>query len=287
MSTRKFSTALAFSGLALISSNASAITKQCDRCSATDMEQVAYESLTQMRWEGPLYVVDGRGGVVRKYEYRSNQGPDWNPEFDLLEQWPQEVATEQLVITGVAKAAASLFEGRVPEQVIVNPGANDMPEDSYQALTNDGYDLKVDRYIKTMIGSEQYMNRFAQFLNEINGVGAFNPNAITVRVELIYQDGSRAMYTFNLSTGQYERSELSTRDSAGHLIPETKDAMLGKTYDFENAALGDARALDDLADLADRARDFGFTVRDVTKYEPGTKYSMTCSGDICTITAHY
>jgi len=111
------------------------------------MDSLAASSLSQYRY-GPLYVADLRGGVVRKYYRMSNEGPNFDPEYDVLEVWAQEV-TPEVGVSGHMQQAGILARQLV-EQVVVNPNRPDLPSDAQQALSRTDMDDDMDAYIKSM-----------------------------------------------------------------------------------------------------------------------------------------
>lgn len=257
-----------------------AVTRQCDRCTPQQMEAVAYNSLGEMAQWGPLYVVDLRGGVVRKYIYMTDWTPETDPETDPINVWPQEVAVEPHIVAGVqeghtyAKASA--------EQIIVNTDAPGLPKDAYQALQRTDMDGAIDQYIKTMSTSHR-LNEFAAWADRFAGGPYFNPKALLVAMVLRYQDGSQAVLYYDVETGTYKRKPDSSRDGSGNLIPEKKEQTVGITYAFPNSNVGNMNTLEDFVDLGNRLRAMGVPITDRSKYETGPTYAYVCMSDVCFI----
>lgn len=257
---------------------AQALTKLCFSCSATEMNQMAWDSVTEMASGGPLYTVDLRNGIVRKYEYRNNVTGDWNPEFDPFEQWAEEVAVEPNISAGVSEVGGYMRAAST-ENIILPDGTPGMPGDVFDAVQHSSFDDDVAYFIDTT-SARSWFNRASDALQIIQGT-FFNPNAIKVYVKISWQDGTNAMYGWDPIQKTWVRIPNTARDGRGNLIPELPEQVAGKKYTFPNAVIPGSDAADDYHDMWDHIRNLGIKVIDATDGVGSCGYRMTCTPDGC------
>ena len=101
MLIRKFG--LAFAALFTMFAARSATTARvmCHSCTDQQIEAMAWEHLGPLRTYGPHYFVDLDRGVIRKYIYRDNMTPEFDPEYDAFEAWVELAPVEPQLITAV------------------------------------------------------------------------------------------------------------------------------------------------------------------------------------------
>lgn len=256
--------------------DAQAVTKQCDRCSLNEMNLLAGQNLAAMRYS-PLYVIDARGGVVRKYVRRTNQGPGFDPEIDVLEVWA-ELASVEPSVSGHIQQASVYYAAMGNETVVVNVDPN-LPVDAHQAISRTDLDGPMSNYIRSHAHSNA-LNQFVVWLDSYMG-GLFDPTKISAIIEVIYQDGSRARYKYDRNTDSYKREPKTSRDKNGNLIPEAPGDSAGITYVFKNAD-ADTESYDDFVDMFNRLASQGVTITD-GRSGTGSGIGMVCTAEHCVI----
>lgn len=269
---------IAGSMLLATSLQAQALTKLCVNCSAEEMNQLAWDSVTEMASGGPLYAVDLRNGVVRKYEYRNNVTGDWNPEVDPFEQWAEEVVVEPNISAGVAEVGGYMRAAST-ENIILPRNTPGMPSDVFDAMQHSSYDDDIAYWIDTN-SARSYFNRAADALQLIRNL-FFDPNAIRVYVKLFWEDGSNAMYGWDSIQKTWVRMPNTARDGRKNLIPERPEQVKGQKYDFPNAVIPGSDAADDYHDMWDHIKNMDIDVIDATGGLGACGYTMTCTPDAC------
>jgi hypothetical protein len=237
------------------------------------------------RW-GPLYVVDVEGGVVRKFAFFSNVTGEANPDLSPINIWVEEVPVENDVAVNVQHAGT--LARKADDFVIVNPGVPNMPEDAHDALGRSSLDIHISDYIQSMT-THRFHNELADWLDIIPPNQFFDPSKLSANVELIYQDGSRALYKYDTNHDRFFVVPNTSRDSNGNLIPEKReDVDRGgvQYYDFTRAS--PERNFDDYNDMVNRLGHLGVPISIIGGPVGGSgeKYSMICAGDICTVYVH-
>ncbi len=263
----------------MASMQAQAIGKYCFGCSAAEMNQLAWESVTEMASQGPLYALDLRNGVVRKYEYRNNVTGSWNPEFDPFEQWAEEVPVESNVAAGVADVG-NYMRAASHESIILPPNTPGMPSDVYEAITTSSYDDDIAYWIN-LNSTGDFYNRAADALQLISTW--FGSEGLRVYVKFQWQDGSSAMYGWDSVQKTWVRIPNTARDGRKNLIPESKEQLSSKTYLFPNATVGGSDAADDFYDMWNYIKGMEVPVIDGTGGLGGYGYKMVCTPDRCDI----
>ncbi|MGH8602555.1 MAG: hypothetical protein ACREXR_07190 [Gammaproteobacteria bacterium] len=273
---------IAIAALCVVSAfqSANATTQQCDNCDEYTIQRIANDNIYSLKMSGPLYVVDLEQGTVRKFVYRNNWTPESNPEFDPFEEWVEEWPAEASFVSGIQRAGQ--LARAAPDIVIVNPDRNDLPIDAHAAINTTIYDGPIGQYIQTM-SVDHGTNELVSWLRGLEGNAFFSPQSLTKQIKLLYQDGSSAIYFYDIHEGVYKKMPKSSRDSAGNLIPEKKDDATGLTYEFPNALDGNDRSLDDFADMEERLRRLGYKFVDATSNHSGPTLVMTCTDTTCTI----
>jgi len=101
-------------------------------------------------------------------------------------------------------------------------------------------------------------------------------------MEVIYQDGSRALYQYDPKIEKYVRVPDSSRDASGNKIPETKQQAVGITFYFPNSNAGDERAYDDFVDMYSRLTNMGVPIINMSPGS-GATHAIVCVEGSCTV----
>lgn len=223
--------ALGLFALGFYSSNAQAAILYCFGCTPEQMANVAGEELLSKgiyEAHPPAYVINWGNGTVRKYAFFSNWTEDWDPEFDILETWFSEVPVEDSVQQNVTR----IFSVAPTTRYV----AYAFPGSAWDVVQSANADQQAVNWIHTQwIDSEA---RIMDYLNDFSfGL------QVAYYIQVIFDDGSSAIYTFNEEVREWERRDGSAKDSNGNLIPEKRDDYArGGTqiYEFEGDGIGDA-----------------------------------------------
>lgn len=259
---------------------AQAITKPCDGCSADQMYEMAFDSLSEMRIHGPLYVADLRRGMVRKYEYRNNIGSGWSPGNEV-EEWAEETAVESNISAGVSEVGGLIRAASSTERIVIPPNTLGMPEDVFEAIRQSSFDDDIAYWINLKTTAD-FFNRASDALQAISGTW-FNPGSLRVHVQVQWSNGSSALYKWDSTLKTWVRVENTARDGRGNLIPESKGQVDGKQYNFPNAAETGSPAADDFYDMLRHFQGLGIQIVDGRGGLGGYGYFMTCTPSACHI----
>jgi hypothetical protein len=263
-----------------LSFQAQASTVACDNCSAAQMGAVAYERSAHIAQYGPLYVVDLRNGVVRKYGYFTNWHAGMDPEVDQFLDWIDEMPVEQHIAQGVAEVGGHMRAASSTEYVHVgdNPPSW-MPTDVFDAMTQSHFSDDITYWINTHSSADEWSAAAAK-LGTIGG-GWFDPSGLAVTVILGWRDGSKATYKWDHNQQAWIRVENTARDGNGNLIPEARAQVAAQEYVFPNAGEGGStEGADNFYDMWQYLTRLGVPVRDA-RTGPGVGFAITCTADIC------
>ena len=184
------------------------ITIQCFECTPQQMLLKAENAISYLH-APPAYVVDWNSGTVRKYVTFSNVTPEWNPEFDPLIIWTEEVPAESVVVSNIAAARATY------PAVFLRPHTG----------------IEVDGSAFYVIDSQHAENDLLEYVQEYFGPGGvqdvhdilaevlvFMEPEFTVRV--FYSDGTSVIVQY--LNGEWSRVEGEAKDARGNKIPEKR-----------------------------------------------------------------
>jgi len=250
------------------------------------MYQMSLESVEEMRGSGtdsrePLYLVALRNGVVRKYEYRNNIGPDWGPGQELFE-WTVEAEVEPHIAAGIAEVGGQMRAASSTESLILPPNTPGMPSDVFEAMKQSSFDDDISYWIKLNTHAN-FFNRAADALKGISG-RFFDPETLLrVYMKLQWPDGSSALYGWDSNQKTWVRLENTARDGRGNLIPENRSQIDGKQYNFPGAAEPGSPAADDFTDMWNHLRSMDVPINDARGGLGGYGYYMTCTPGSCDI----
>ncbi|GAA5077177.1 hypothetical protein [Lysobacter panacisoli] len=269
--------------LMAMSFQASAITKACYGCNSEQMADLAYHSTKEMLQQGPLYVVDLRNGVVRKYIYMNNWTPEWNPEFDPFEEWAAEVGVEAHISAAVSEVGG--WMRAASEEVLhIPPNDPSLPSDIFQAIAESHFDSQINGFINNN-STADYWNEAYDRLERISG-DYFNPSALHIYVRVYFSDGTNGLYRRDKVTKKWERIEGTERDSHGNKIPLSKIQAVAQVYVFETGMrepIG-GNANDDLNDMMEHLSRMGVPIIDARGGASTGRTVMICYENYCSIT---
>lgn len=236
---------------------ARATTLACDGCTEAQRYAAAATYADQtLRLRHTIYVVDVAGGQVSKYlfvrEVDRESGTSW---MEVEEQTPEAS------VLGLVSAAHDLGAGLAAAAAA--PGGNIMPSGPsypgsvYEDMTNPSYGPAVNNFIDlSNAGRAQRLHDLTSMFTPLEW---FNPDAVVVKAQVTYPDGSRATFTFNKQTGTWERVKGTERDSHNNVVPVsptdfTSEGGGERVFDFTGG--GDQ----DLIDFLQRASMFGIPI---------------------------
>jgi len=276
---------LAFLGLTF-SSAADARTEMCHSCTDQQMELIAWNQIGLLKLYGPLYLVDLDRGVARRYVYRDNMTPEFNPETDALDAWVESTPVEPQLVTAVQGISQEITTMKQEQaEVLLIPSQPGLPSSAYDALMNTAQHNALIDYIAE---HNKFNNVFLNWLSQFD-IPWLNEDYFAYPQPIKYETGDTAIYVYNKDTLRWERAPGSSRDAAGNSIPETKPEIAGpdggyREYDFVD--ITDPNVVTALDNFQDYVRLNGFRVEDTTSGQvPGSGgfYTATCAGDVCTI----
>lgn len=265
-------------GLLLASSfKANASTVNCFDCNALQMGQVANDHWSTLAQTGPMYIVDARNGVVRKFQYRM----EWSGnEDDPANSWIEEAPVPQNIIDGIAYAG-SLIRAASVDVVNANPSLPELPEDVYQAIAESRFDDVISAYINNHTNAAKH-NDARTWLDQLRA-DFFNPTAVMISIKFIMKDGSYFYLNQDKTTGKWTRVEGTERDSSGNKVPLTREQAVAKKYVFQNAWIGGTTdGSEDFYDLSRHLENMGVRIVNGT-YGQSVTYIlvMTCTPTDC------
>lgn len=272
---------LLLAGSFIFARDALAITEQCEGCTVEQMDQIAESKLFHIQQYGPLYIVNLRGNLVRKYEFRSNVTEETNPEFDPIHYWVEPVSVEPYIVQGINDV--HVLVRQAPEVLVVNPGRTDLPNDAHEALLRSDLSGNLDRYAKEMTNQSLY-DAIADRLGIIPQNPFFNPEGLRAPIKVYFQDGSSLILSYDKTTRQYKPVPGSHRDSKGHVIPLRREDVSPSEFRFDTE---DPNERDDFNDMVERLNRLGVPIVNVSHGSTGARYAISCSGDVCTIWVVY
>lgn len=236
-------------GMVQIIIPANAKVLHCDGCTNQEMYSEAVSYLIGVSPGSPIgafhtYVVNIDDGAVRKYTKVQNVPVD--PEEVVVTDY-LELAVEPEIeqfIADLHEIAATQggridLDGQSPSgtsravfgaSVFSSSG---FPSNAYENIQRPDLEANVQNYIDNKLIS--IAQKFATFMNAYNPFAGFNPDAILITIQVRFQDGSYAVYTYNNRLKQWDRVPGMSRDSNNNVIPETPEDVYGsgtRTYHF-------------------------------------------------------
>lgn len=275
---------LAFAALFTLfaASSANANTVMCHSCTDPQMNAMAFDHLGRIRMYGPHYFVDLDRGVIRKYIYRDNMTPEFDPEYDAFEAWVELAPVEPQLVTAVTGATQELvmMKGEA-RNVLTIPSRPDLPSDGYESVMNTAMENALRNYITN---NNKYYIMFASWFEPFD-IPFFNESYMSYPQPIEYASGDTAVYRYNKDSMKWERVPNTLKDAAGNSIPETAVAVGGggyQEYDFPDT--GDPQVLESMNNLIHYAGVSGYNVVDKTNGETrGGFYVVTCTETTCSI----
>lgn len=245
----------------------------CNNCTDTDMESVAVS-----KGVGIKYVYDLSGGFLSGYHVTREdlQPGQWTlvaspfePESWMLEQY---ALLHQFYLTN-----GNALHGREAVSAQAESGGH-----------VNGYDVtgsSVDRNRVSDYLGGNFTTVFASVMGSFGRAirlgGILTPD-VQLTVQVLFPDGSKAIYKFNWDTKKWEYVPKSAVDSNGNSIPESPEDLVNGTvgsgeFDF-NRPGGNPN---DLGDFLNRAAGMGIPIIDPTRRMACTNAgggAYTCRG---------
>lgn len=214
---------------------AEAKVEECNNCSISQMEEVAYLALDNapVPYNEVIYFVDMQGGNVGKFELFKDylnveEACVPSPievtfgcvEFRWVDNLPVEQQVRDYIILIRQLGATPIFL----------PASADLPQNGYELVQYPQKQDAVSQYLTTT-NAQQVQEAW----NALSFLGISVPAPVTVTVRM--PDGSTATYVWSPETKKFSLVKGSVRDSAGNRVPETPADVAGGVgtsleYDF-------------------------------------------------------
>lgn len=282
MLIRNFASAFAALFLIFAAKSATANTLMCHSCTDLQMEGMAWEALGQMKMYGPHYIVNLDRGVVRKYIYRDNMTPEFDPEFDPFEAWVEIVPVEPQISTAIAGITQDMIAlKREAADVLHIPANSTLPADGYESVISSTKEQALVNYITE---HNKFQMIFANWFDQFD-IPYFNEDYVWFPQPIEYASGDTAIYQYNKYAMKWERVPDSLTDAAGNKIPESAPEVGGNGYtEYEFPNTNDPQVNEAMTNLIDYAGLTGHNVVDARGgVTAGGFYVVTCTETTCTI----
>lgn len=264
--------------LMAMSFQASATTVNCFSCTNLEVWTIANDAWSSLAQNGPMYIVDARNGVVRKFQYRS----EWTGnEDDPYNAWIEEAPVEQNIVDGIAYAGGLIRAAGV-EVIHADPNHPNLPSDVYQLIQESHFEDDINTFINMRTDANQH-NMARSWLNGITNA-FFSGIWVQIAVKFVMKDGSYVWLKFDNTHQKWVREEGTERDRNGNKVPLNINQIANQTYVFPDASIGaGGEGSEAFFDMMHQLQNMGVTVVDASYGQSVTyKLSMSCTPTTCT-----